>query len=233
MGTGDAHDALFGEIKRTSDQMLAAEGYKNGSIPGPVEEAIDRFIGERVSTEQNAGFVIVADVDLNETGFACGDMVFYTGPIIARGIAGSQALTVFTATAGPAIDEWSRRASKDGDLLLAYIVDSAGSVIVEELADRLERIVGHSCVGHGFRVSRRYSPGYCGWNVSEQKKLFSFLPRGFCGISLTDSSLMVPIKSVSGIMGIGREAKRRAYECMTCDRKDCIMLKFKQGARNG
>ncbi|MCK7538940.1 MAG: hypothetical protein MZV63_52410 [Marinilabiliales bacterium] len=47
-------------------------------------------------------------------------------------------------------------------------------------------------------ITNRFSPGYCGWDVAEQHKLFSFFKDNFCGITLTESALMNPVKSVSG-----------------------------------
>ena len=74
----------------------------------------------------------------------------------------------------------------------------------------------------GLKITNRYSPGYCGWDVSEQKKLFKILPEKFCGIELTDSCLMHPIKSVSGIIGIGKSVKFNEYTCNLCDEADCL-----------
>ncbi len=46
----------------------------------------------------------------------------------------------------------------------------------------------------------RFSPGYCGWHVSGQKKLFARLKPETIGIELSDSCLMQPLKSVSGVI---------------------------------
>ena len=43
-----------------------------------------------------------------------------------------------------------------------------------------------------------------------------------CGVRLTDSSLMVPIKSVSGIIGIGEKVRKLDYTCGLCDSKKCF-----------
>ncbi len=74
----------------------------------------------------------------------------------------------------------------------------------------------------GLHVTNRYSPGYCGWSVAEQGMLFSFLPKNFCDIRLTESSLMIPLKSVSGIIGIGKELRRKGYKCDFCDIANCL-----------
>jgi hypothetical protein len=52
--------------------------------------------------------------------------------------------------------------------------------------------------------------------VSDQHDLFSLLPEDFCGIRLTESAMMVPVKSVSGIIGIGPGVERVDYQCKNC-----------------
>ena len=71
------------------------------------------------------------------------------------------------------------------------------------------------------------SPGYCGWHVSEQQLLFPLFEGQTCGVRLTDSSLMVPIKSVSGIIGLGKEVRRLDYTCGLCDFKQCYKRRKK------
>jgi hypothetical protein len=73
----------------------------------------------------------------------------------------------------------------------------------------------------GKKITNRYSPGYCGWDVAEQHKLFRLVPGNFCGIRLTESALMDPIKSISGIIGIGENVKFNKYTCNLCDFKNC------------
>jgi hypothetical protein len=48
-----------------------------------------------------------------------------------------------------------------------------------------------------------YSPGYCGWTVRGQKNLFERLGPEQMGVTLNDSCLMTPIKSVSGVLVAG------------------------------
>jgi hypothetical protein len=50
----------------------------------------------------------------------------------------------------------------------------------------------------------RYSPGYCGWHISAQKKLFEYLKPKEIGISLLESYLMTPLKSITGVLIAGK-----------------------------
>ena len=70
-----------------------------------------------------------------------------------------------------------------------------------------------------------YSPGYCGWDITGQKKLFRYLKPGEIGVSLNESSLMTPIKSVSGVLAAGKKdihfIKEDFEFCKDCTGKSC------------
>lgn len=118
--------------------------------------------------------------------------------------------------------DWSQDLMGRQDHLQAYFVDALGSELVEKAADWVEERVIAWGLNRGRGTTNRYSPGYCGWSVSEQHKLFSLLPPDFCGISLTESALMQPEKSVSGVIGIGGAVRKEAYGCKICAMEDCF-----------
>jgi len=124
-------------------------------------------------------------------------------------------------TAGPEPETLARSLITEGNYLEGYIVDLVASAFVDSAADQLQEQLRNQALSEGNQITNRYSPGYCGWNVEEQQKLFSLFPEGCCGISLSDSSLMNPVKSVSGIIGIGAEVRYRDYTCELCSMKDC------------
>jgi hypothetical protein len=70
-----------------------------------------------------------------------------------------------------------------------------------------------------------YSPGYCGWHVSGQAKLFEVLRPQRIGISLNASHLMVPLKSVSGVL-VAAEPEVHDFDidfefCSDCADQEC------------
>ena len=111
---------------------------------------------------------------------------------------------------------------KSGDLLKGYVYDVIGSEVVEAAADMMQEELRKSMAASGKEITNRFSPGYCGWDVAEQHKLFSFFKDNFCGITLTESALMNPVKSVSGLIGIGRNVRFTPYQCKLCEDKNCI-----------
>ncbi len=116
----------------------------------------------------------------------------------------------------------------EGDLMKGYVVDVIGSEIVEKAMDKIQDILQDEMKQIGLGITDRYSPGYCDWHVSEQQKLFSLFPQNYCNIRLSETSLMDPIKSVSGIIGIGKKAEKKGYTCDFCQVKDCIYRKKRE-----
>jgi hypothetical protein len=149
-------------------------------------------------------------------------MDFNTGRIIRKMFQGAEAYAFFVATAGSGPEALSRSLISKGDYLEGYIADLVGSAIVESVAIQIHDQVKMEAGKNGYRVTNRYSPGYCGWEVGEQQKLFRLFPEGWCGVTLSESSLMSPIKSVSGVIGTGATVSFRDYTCEICSMKDCI-----------
>lgn len=147
---------------------------------------------------------------------------FSVGGIISRQLRKSQRYVFFVATAGREFEAFQQQLSAEGDMVRVFIADAIGSVLAEKTADRMETELETQLSSYGWLHTNRFSPGYCGWHVSEQQQLFPLFPeQPPCGVTLSESSLMNPIKSVSGIIGIGPDVKKLPYSCGLCDYKHC------------
>jgi hypothetical protein len=84
---------------------------------------------------------------------------------------------------------------------------------------RLRRLA----ISQGLSISRRFSPGYCDWEISQQKIIFRALNGNSAGIRLTKGGLMLPQKSISGLIGMGTASHQieNYNPCRTCRKKDC------------
>ena len=71
----------------------------------------------------------------------------------------------------------------------------------------------------------RYSPGYCGWHISGQRKFFDFLHPEKINLSLNGSYLMTPLKSITGVM-LAASGENHYFEmiypcCENCQTLSC------------
>ncbi len=150
---------------------------------------------------------------------------FDMGKIILRQLRGSEAYAFFVCTSGVEYEAYQQQLKAAGDMVRVFIADALGSVIAEKCADRMEQHLQTEIDKLQWHHTNRFSPGYCGWHVSQQQLLFPLFNGHTCGVRLTDSSLMIPIKSVSGIIGLGAEVRHLDYTCGLCDFKQCYKRK--------
>lgn len=151
---------------------------------------------------------------------------FSIGRIIGNQLRGAGAYALFVATAGSEYENFQHRLKQQGDMVKVFIADAIGSVIAEKAADCMEERLQQEISPYGWRHTNRFSPGYCGWDVSQQQLLFPLFGTPTpCGVSLTPSSLMQPVKSVSGIIGVGPQVRKLEYTCGLCNFKDCYKRK--------
>ncbi len=153
---------------------------------------------------------------------------FSVGQIITRQLRGSAAYAFFIATAGMEYEDFLHRLKDSGDMVRLFIADSLGSVIAEKAADQMELALQESIAHRGWKHTNRFSPGYCGWHVSQQQLLFPLFGKdGTCGVTLSSSSLMTPIKSVSGVIGLGENVRKLEYTCGLCSLESCYKRRRK------
>jgi len=146
-----------------------------------------------------------------------------TGKTISSYIKSADKICVFLITIGGLLEKEASRLMKNGDHLRGYLLDRIGSFAVENAAEDFEQALRAKYAAKDNSVSNRFSPGYCQWPTNEQKKLDKILPFKKAGIRLTGSFMMVPKKSISGIIGIGpaKVFSKRKSQCSICDKKDC------------
>jgi len=116
------------------------------------------------------------------------------------------------------------------DFALGSMLDTVASLAVENSIGYLENLLAGELAGKGRAadgsVVLNYSPGYCGWHISAQKKVFLYLHPERIGISLNDSSLMTPLKSATGVLVHGTKAIHSFDNgfsfCRTCKEQTCL-----------
>ncbi len=152
---------------------------------------------------------------------------------LARIFPRASRLELFAATLGNAICDDIARRFREGDYATAAMLDSFASAGAEKMAALLEEATEGSVAGRNGRgaaaaVTLAYSPGYCGWHVSGQAKLFAALRPAEAGVALKEGSfLMEPLKSVSGVLVTGAPALHRFENdfpfCSECEGKSCLI----------
>ena len=205
----------YDDLKITPADLYEQMGYRDQRPDEATLTEADRIVGEvRQWLRPQFCYQVVAD-----------QPDFDMGKIILRQLRGSEAYALFICTSGVEFEAYQQRLMKEDDLVRVFIADALGSVIAEKCADRMEEVLQESIDKLGWHHTNRFSPGYCGWHVSQQQRLFPLFHGETCGVKLTDSSLMLPIKSVSGIIGLGPYVRHMDYSCGLCTFQQCYKRK--------
>ena len=116
-------------------------------------------------------------------------------------------MALYACTLGALISNKIENFFGTNDFAIASILDSAASIAADKSAEYLENLFYNELSKTKMRKTDSlvlaYSPGYCGWDISGQGKLFGYLNPGEIGIKLSKSYLMTPIKSVTGVLICG------------------------------
>lgn len=110
-------------------------------------------------------------------------------------------MALFAVTCGQGVGDRIRELFNAHDYPLGAALDSAASLAADQAAQIAQKRFAATAKKKAGVL--RYSPGYCGWHVSGQQTLFAFLNPQAVGITLTESSVMHPLKSVSGVIVAG------------------------------
>ena len=94
-------------------------------------------------------------------------ITFHLGKIITRQLRKSESFVFFVATAGYDFERFQQTLRQENDPLKNYIADTIGSVIAEKTADCMELALEKYIASQEWKHTNRFSPGYCGWHVSE------------------------------------------------------------------
>lgn len=143
------------------------------------------------------------------------DGVAFTSRVLRVNVDSLHRVFPFVATCGEELAAW---AAKLDDPLLRFWADG---IMEKALRAAIEAVARH--LNATYRPGRRavMNPGSLeDWPIEQQTLLFSLLgdPKGTIGVSLSESLLMWPIKSVSGIWF---ETEKRYENCQLCPRDLC------------
>ena len=136
----------------------------------------------------------------------------------------SRRIAVFIVTVGAEISDRAQSASKGGDTFSAWVMDAVGSWAAESAADAL-MLQLRPRLGGDEDLTLRYSPGYCGMELAQQRNLFRLVEASRIGVRLLPTMLMHPLKSISGLVGVApkESVDRHRSPCDLCPRTGCHM----------
>ena len=176
----------YAGVRETSDELLSI-------VDGCLSEIKDRLSYKVCYAEFDVTFFD----DVIDLGFCVS-----ASKDLRKNLSGCDRLVLFAATVGLEMDRLIARYSSVSPTK-ALIFDSIGAERIESLCGEFNREISERAAKMGEIVRPRFSAGYGDFSIDAQKDIFRALncPKNI-GLSLTDSLLMSPSKSVTAIIGI-------------------------------
>lgn len=131
-----------------------------------------------------------------------GEITFESASI-AKLLSRSEAALFMGVTAGSRIAELAQEALRNGDGSSALIYDAVGSETAEAGIEWLNRFVGSELRRKGRVLTpMRFSAGYGDFLLENQREFYELLDLKRFGVSLTESCIFIPEKTVTAIAGV-------------------------------
>lgn len=217
-------------IELTVEQVIASRGKRQ------VRPALKQDAGEAIALAQTLWqpaaiydwFDVYAiegeQVQVTRTSMAREKAVLHVGPKSDL-LAPATKILVSVGTIGSALEQQVHELQAAGESLKSYLLDSSGVVALGAVGDAVRCLAEETAAERGWGVSPSLSPGsLVGWRLAGQRELCALLPLDSIGVQLNSHSVLIPHKSVSGLIGLGPgyDSTRVGSVCKYCAlRKTC------------
>ncbi len=139
------------------------------------------------------------------------------GPFVAQFLSGVDQVAVALCTIGGDLEARARALARQRPAL-ALALDGLGSAAVEALAEQVCALLSQEAAAVGLETTSPLYPGMSGWPLEEgQRALLSLLDGATIGVRMQPGGLLVPLKSISLLLGWGKEVSRGGSACERCD----------------
>jgi len=194
------------------DQLLGKLHIEDGS--GDAGE-VKRLAAEAEAIGRPRGIYKVAFIGSRGDDYVVVDGVKLTSRVLRVNLDRAHRVFPFLATCGTELEDWSNSID---DMLKRYWAETIKEMA---LSSALKALNDHLAENYRPGRTSTMSPGSLeDWPIEEQRALFKILgdTRTSIGVQLTDSFLMIPVKSLSGI----RFPTETNFEsCQLCPRENC------------
>ena len=132
-------------------------------------------------------------------------------------------------TIGPGIENEAASLNKSNDFLNAFFLDAAGLAILDGVSSSAYKRITDKLGLSGFYPGCRWEPGCEETSLTDQKILFDLLSPDSLGITLSESNVFLPYKTVSCWIPITQNPmeKTNTNKCRQCTLKNCLYRQSK------
>ncbi|MGB2782465.1 MAG: vitamin B12 dependent-methionine synthase activation domain-containing protein [Atribacterota bacterium] len=219
------------QLKIDEDEVLRYLGYSKRKMVAP-KEIVLQIVREEIARSYNLFEPqgIYSPIKIRQISFSDGrvvlenDFVVNFNNLVISLLKGTNCLVLGVVTVGSTLENNVSELFARGEYPRAIALDAVGTVAVEALSKYVRNLICQEVKDRNLQITRHFSPGYNDWDINQQKVIFKIIPADKIGVKLTESCMMLPRKSLSWIIGIGKDISILSKEkdtCKICKLKSC------------
>jgi len=224
------------KLKIEEEEVLRYQGCHNNKLK-KVNKTIMKITREEIERGYNLFEPqgIYSPIKIKQISFSDGRVDLKNGfslnfsNSIINLLEGTNCLVLGVVTIGSTLENKVSELFSQGEYPRAIALDAVGTVAVEALSKYVRNLICQEVKDRNLQITRHFSPGYNDWDISQQKDIFKIIPADKIGVSLTESCMILPRKSLSWIIGIGKDIGMLLKEkdaCKICKLKNCQYRKL-------
>ncbi len=208
-------------------EVLRYLGYKNQEIDKSLTDLIEDCCKEVIEVCKESFVYEIFDIERkNDELFLLGSTLVLEDIDIINHLSASKKCIVLAATLGIEVDSRIAYYSRF-DITKGLIMDACATTAIENLCDELQTKIMEKALEDNLHITNRYSPGYGDFSIDNQGTILNVLEAyKQIGLSVTESNIMIPRKSVTALIGLGENATLSSKnKCKSCKNTDCSFRK--------
>ena len=152
------------------------------------------------------------------------------GPALPAIFPEAKEMAVIICTIGLKLEERASDYTKNGEALRGMMLDGIGSAAIDMLVPEVLRPIAAEVASRSYEISSPVNPGMPGFAMTEQWNLMELSQAHEIGVSLTQSGILIPRKSVSMVVGIGPKMTQwtQAQVCARCSLRETCLYKIQE-----
>ncbi|MCL2799468.1 MAG: hypothetical protein FWD54_04255 [Endomicrobia bacterium] len=186
------------------DKLLARLGYLKAKTK--IDEKIENLIKENLNIAQKLitpkAAIVFSDITVKDDVVAFDNGFEIKSADIAKLLHGCFKAYAVAVTIGSKVEKKRDEYLSEKETFKGLILDAAGSVAAEETIVLANQQIEDFEKQNKNVLTKRFSQGYGDWRLENQKDFLEFIGADKIGITLTETFLMKPEKSVSAIIGV-------------------------------
>ncbi|MBO8138531.1 MAG: hypothetical protein H0Z40_10425 [Desulfotomaculum sp.] len=208
-------------------EVLRYLGYKPGvtNLGSSMMEKVDYYISLGITlVEPNSTYRIYNQVNISDSGVELPEAnLLLPGRDILNHLSHAAKVCLVAATIGPHLERKVEELFSEKEFAGGTILDAVGSEAVEKVADQLQEKLKVLAAKQGYHLTWRFCSGYGDLPLTVNRQLAAAVNASSIGITVTDTCMLLPQKSILGIVGFNTEKTDTPVlnKCTNCSAADC------------